>query len=112
MLGKYIRKKNRLSPAQIMVIGFAMIILIGAILLNTPMATNSGEQVGFINALFTSTSAVCVTGLVVVDTGTYWTLFGKVVIITLIQVGGLGFMSMATLFAILVRKKYIYTKDF
>ncbi|CAH2212374.1 TrkH family potassium uptake protein [Tepidibacter aestuarii] len=105
MLGKYIRKKNRLSPAQIMVIGFAMIILIGAILLNTPMATNSGEQVGFINALFTSTSAVCVTGLVVVDTGTYWTLFGKVVIITLIQVGGLGFMSMATLFAILVRKK-------
>ncbi|WP_099188664.1 TrkH family potassium uptake protein [Tepidibacter mesophilus] len=105
MLGKYIRKKNRLSPAQIMVIGFAMIILIGAVLLNTPMATNSGEQIGFVNALFTSTSAVCVTGLVVVDTGTYWTLFGKVVIITLIQVGGLGFMSMATLFAILVRKK-------
>ncbi|MEJ8554069.1 TrkH family potassium uptake protein [Tepidibacter sp. Z1-5] len=105
MLGKYIRKKNRLSPAQIMVIGFAMIILIGAMFLNTSMATNSGEKIGFVNALFTSTSAVCVTGLVVVDTGTYWTVFGKVVIITLIQVGGLGFMSMATLFAILVRKK-------
>ncbi|WFD09510.1 TrkH family potassium uptake protein [Tepidibacter hydrothermalis] len=105
MLGKYIRKKKRLSPAQIMVIGFAMIILIGAMLLNTTIATNSGEKIGFVNALFTSTSAVCVTGLVVVDTGTYWTLFGKVVIITLIQVGGLGFMSMATMFAILVRKK-------
>ncbi len=105
MLGKYVEKKHRFAPAQIMVIGFASVILLGAILLNLPMASKHGESVGFINALFTATSAVCVTGLVVVDTGTYWTTFGKVIIITLIQVGGLGFMSMATLFSMLVGKK-------
>ncbi|SHH24253.1 TrkH family potassium uptake protein [Tepidibacter thalassicus] len=105
MLGTYIRKKNRLSPAQFMVLGFAIIILLGALFLNLPIASQNGESVGFINALFTSTSAVCVTGLVVVDTGTHWTVFGKTIIIILIQVGGLGFMSMATLFSILIGKK-------
>ncbi|SHJ61223.1 TrkH family potassium uptake protein [Tepidibacter formicigenes] len=105
MLGKYIQKKNRLSPAQFIVLGFAGIILLGALLLNLPIASQDGKSVGFINALFTSTSAVCVTGLVAVDTGTYWTTFGKVIIITLIQVGGLGFMSIATLFAMLIGKK-------
>ena len=81
----------KLNPAQTLVLGFASIILIGAILLNLPIASQTGESVGFINAIFTATSAVCVTGLVVVDTGTYWTMFGKTVILLLIQIGGLGF---------------------
>lgn len=100
-------KKNtyRLNPAQILVLGFASIILIGAILLNLPIASQKGESIGFINALFTATSAVCVTGLVVVDTGTYWTIFGKTVILLLIQIGGLGFMTMATLIALILGKR-------
>lgn len=96
---------NRLSPAQILVLGFAGVILIGAILLSLPVASSSGKPTAFLDALFTSTSAVCVTGLVVVDTGTYWSLFGQIVIISLIQVGGLGFMTMATLFAFLMGKR-------
>lgn len=95
----------RLNPAQILVLGFASIILIGAILLNLPIASQTGESVGFVNSIFTATSAVCVTGLVVVDTGTYWTLFGKTVILLLIQIGGLGFMTMATLVAFIIGKR-------
>ncbi|OPJ55182.1 TrkH family potassium uptake protein [Alkalithermobacter paradoxus] len=99
------KKRHRYTPSQIIVVGFAAVILLGAILLNLPIASKSGESIGFINALFTSTSAVCVTGLVVVDTGTYWSTFGKVIILMLIQVGGLGFMSMATLFSMLIGKR-------
>lgn len=96
---------NKLQPTQMMVLGFALIILIGAFLLNLPISSRSGESIGFINSLFTSTSAVCVTGLVVVDTATNWTLFGQIVIITLIQIGGLGFMTIATLFALIAKKR-------
>ncbi|KDR95533.1 trk system potassium uptake protein TrkH [Peptoclostridium litorale DSM 5388] len=99
------KKERSLSPAQIIVVGFAVTILIGALLLNLPAASKDGQSVGFINALFTSTSAVCVTGLVVVDTGTYWTDFGKIVILCLIQIGGVGFMSMATMFSMLIGKR-------
>ncbi len=95
-LSEDIRKKELNPGGQVLVLGFASVILIGAIMLNLPIATQSGESVGFINAIFTATSAVCVTGLVVVDTGTYWTVFGKSVILLLIQIGGLGFMTMAT----------------
>jgi trk system potassium uptake protein TrkH len=84
---------------------FAVVILIGAILLNLPFASNNGKSIGFINALFTATSATCVTGLVIVDTGTYWSAFGKVVIITLIQIGGLGIMTFSTLLALLVGRR-------
>ncbi|WP_242840870.1 TrkH family potassium uptake protein [Metaclostridioides mangenotii] len=96
---------NKMKPVQIIVIGFASVILIGSLLLTLPIATHSGESVGFIDALFTATSCVCVTGLVVVDTGTTWNLFGQIICITLIQVGGLGFMTVATMFAIFTRKK-------
>lgn len=96
---------NKLNPSQIMVIGFATVILIGAILLSLPIATKTGESIPFIDALFTSTSAVCVTGLVVVDTATYWNLFGQIIIIILIQVGGLGFMTITTLFALITKKR-------
>lgn len=94
-----------LSPAQVLVIGFASIILLGALLLTLPAATTDGQGLNFIDALFEATSAVCVTGLVVVDTGTVLTPFGQTVIIFLIQVGGLGFMTVATLFAIMLGKR-------
>ncbi|MBP8866073.1 MAG: Trk family potassium uptake protein [Acetobacterium sp.] len=93
-----------------LIYGFALVILLGAMLLTLPIASASGQSGGFINALFTSTSAVCVTGLVVVDTGTYWSVFGKVVIIFLIQIGGLGFMSLTTMFFVLAGKR-ITIKD-
>ncbi len=102
-------KKNmdvfRLHPSQILVMGFAIVIMIGASLLNLPIASKSGESIGFVSALFTATSAVCVTGLVVVDTATHWTVFGQTVILFLIQIGGLGFMTMGTLFAFVVGKR-------
>lgn len=88
-----------------MVLGFAFIILVGAFLLNLPIASKSGESVGIINSLFTATSAVCVTGLIAVDTATHWTTFGHIIIIILIQIGGLGFMTIATLFALIAKKK-------
>ncbi|SET49734.1 trk system potassium uptake protein TrkH [Natronincola peptidivorans] len=94
-----------LAPTQILVMGFLIVILIGTTLLNLPIASQSGQSIGFIDALFTATSAVCVTGLVVVDTGTYWSTFGKTVILILIQIGGLGFMTMATMFFVLLGKK-------
>ncbi len=99
-----IRKYN-ISPARVFVIGFALIILAGSLLLSMPFVTNSGQSVGFINALFTATSAVCVTGLVVVDTGTFWNPIGQIIILILIQIGGLGFMTMASLVAMIIGKR-------
>jgi len=96
---------NKKEPTQIMVIGYALIILIGALLLSMPISTQNGESIGFLDALFTSTSAVCVTGLVAVDTATYWSFFGQLIIITLIQIGGLGFMTMTTLVALIIKKR-------
>ena len=97
--------KNKLKPEQTMILGFAIIILIGAILLNLPISSRNGQSIGFIDALFTSTSAVCVTGLITVDTATHWSEFGHIIIIILIQVGGLGFMTIATSFALIAKRK-------
>lgn len=94
-----------LNPAQILVMGFAALILIGATLLNLPAASLDGKSIGFIDSLFSASSAVCVTGLVVVNTAAHWTLFGKIVILILIQIGGLGFMTMATLVALILGKR-------
>ena len=80
----------------VVVYGFAGIIMLGAILLMLPVSSETGQSTSFINALFTATSAVCVTGLVVVDTGTYWSSFGQGVILALIQVGGFGIMTGGT----------------
>jgi trk system potassium uptake protein TrkH len=103
-------KKINLSPPQILVTGFAIIILLGALLLMLPISSTTGETLPFVDALFTATSATCVTGLVVVDTGTYFSTFGQVVIVLLIQIGGLGFMTMATLFSLVLKRK-ISLKD-
>lgn len=94
-----------LSTYQILVLGFAGLILSGVALLMTPYASQSGDSLRFVDALFTATSAVCVTGLVVVDTGTYFSVFGQSVILLLIQIGGLGVMTVATLVAVLSGKK-------
>jgi trk system potassium uptake protein TrkH len=98
-------KKIKLAPPQILVLGFAAIIFIGATLLSLPVASVSGESLPFLDALFTATSATCVTGLAVVDSGTHFTMFGQIVIMVLIQIGGLGFMTMATLFAFALKKR-------
>jgi potassium uptake TrkH family protein len=89
-------------PAQVVVTGFVVTIAIGTLLLSLPLATHGAGSARLLDALFTATSAVCVTGLVTVDTGAHWTTFGEVVILGLIQVGGLGLMTLATLFAILL----------
>ncbi|XJZ25786.1 TrkH family potassium uptake protein [Bacillota bacterium Lsc_1132] len=99
------RKKFYLDPPKILVLGFGGIVLLGAILLTMPVSTVDGKGLSFLNALFTATSATCVTGLVVVDTGTTFTTFGQLVILSMIQVGGLGFMTFATLFAFLLGKR-------
>ena len=84
---------------------FAIIILIGTLLLMLPAASQNGQSAGFLTSLFTATSATCVTGLIPVDTGMSWTFFGQVVIILLIQVGGLGFMTILSLFSLLLRRR-------
>jgi trk system potassium uptake protein len=96
---------KNLTPAQVLVIGFALTILTGALILSLPVSTESGKPLPFIDALFTATSAVCVTGLVVVDTATTFNTFGEMIILLLIQVGGLGFMTFATFFSFLIGKK-------
>ncbi|MEJ2658045.1 MAG: potassium transporter TrkG [Desulfobacterales bacterium] len=92
------------SPARTAIVAFALLIFIGTIMLMLP-AASKGERVGCVDALFTSTSAVCVTGLTVVDTGSTFSLFGQFVILILIQVGGLGIMTMSTLFILLAGRR-------
>lgn len=94
---KFNYKRTLLNPAQLFVASFMMIIIIGTFLLMLPNATHKGLT--FIDALFTSTSAVCVTGLIVVDTGSYFTEFGQIIIMALIQVGGLGILTFASYFS-------------
>ena len=98
-------KKNKLSPTQIIPLVFLGIILLGTALLSLPVAARSGRSCGFIPALFTATSATCVTGLSLFDTYTQWSGFGQAVILCLIEIGGLGFMSAASLIVFLLKKK-------
>jgi len=96
---------RNLSHVQIIALGFALLILVGTGLLLLPFSVSQGQSITLLDALFTATSASCVTGLVTVDTGTVWSAFGQGVILFLIQIGGLGFMTIATLFYIAFRKK-------
>ncbi len=93
------------SPALLLIYGFLLLILIGTILLCLPIASRNGQFTSIITALFTATSAVCVTGLVVVNTGEYWSYFGQTVILVLIQLGGLGFMTGATVLFVLAGRR-------
>ena len=99
------KRRLKLSSTQIIAIAFLLIIVVGALLLSLPIASRSGLSCGFRPALFTATSATCVTGLVLFDTWTQWSGFGQVVILCLIEVGGLGFMTAASLVVFLLRKK-------
>ena len=99
-------KRIKLDPPQILVIGFAAIIIAGAILLSLPVSAPPGvEHASLTDSFFTATSAVCVTGLIVRDTATGWSTFGQVTILILIQIGGLGFMTMATLILMLMGRR-------
>jgi len=93
------------SPPRILLLGFVFIILTGSLLLMLPVSSVSREPISFVDALFTSTSAACVTGLVVFDTGSHFSTFGHWVILMLVQIGGIGFMTMATLFALILRRR-------
>lgn len=98
-------KFHKLSPTQIIIFGFICIISIGALLLTLPISSKEGVFTNLLTAYFTATSATCVTGLVLVDTSLYWSSFGKGVILLLIQIGGLGFMSMAMMFSMLLKRR-------
>ncbi len=95
-----------MTPGRILVMGFAALILLGSLLLMLPQATAPGQTTAYIDALFTATSAVCVTGLITVLTSTQWTIFGKVVVLLLIQMGGLGIMTMSALFIFLLGRRF------
>ncbi len=97
--------QNQLTYVRIIAVGYLMVILIGTLLLMLPFSTSAGESTGFLTALFTATSATCVTGLVVVDTATHWTTLGHVIIMIMIQIGGLGFMTMGVFLAMVLRKR-------
>ena len=97
--------KHKLSSFQIIILGFAGVVLLGALLLMLPISSAHGAVTPFNEALFTSTSAVCVTGLVVKDTGSYWSAFGQSIIIVLIQIGGLGVVTVAASFSLLAGKR-------
>lgn len=99
------RKFNRLSGMQLMAVGFLLLILIGSLLLMLPVSSRNGTSTPFLTALFTSASASCVTGLILVDTYSHWSLFGQLVLISLIQIGGLGFITLGTAVSLVLRKK-------
>lgn len=97
--------RKKLSSAQIIILGFAGVILFGSLLLMLPFATADGNGASFADAVFTATSAVCVTGLVVQDTATYWSMFGQIVILLMIQVGGMGIITVAVIIEIISGKR-------
>ena len=98
-------RHKTLRPERGLAGGFLLLILIGGLLLSLPIASATGRSIGVFNAFFTSTSAVCVTGLVAVDTGTALSLFGQIVLLVLIQMGGLGFVVFATLVMVLLGRR-------
>ena len=104
------RIKIKVTTFQIIIYAFAITILIGSAMLRLPVSTNDGSGASFSDALFTSTSAVCVTGLVVKDTRNYWSLFGRIVILLLIQVGGLGIVTVTLLIFMLSGRKISLTQ--
>ena len=103
-MGKFARRKT-LTSFQVIILGFACAILLGALLLMLPISSQERHMTSFLDSLFTSTSAVCVTGLVLHDTATYWSAFGQAVILILIQIGGMGVVTVAVSFAMISGRK-------
>ncbi|WP_081671679.1 TrkH family potassium uptake protein [Paenibacillus antibioticophila] len=104
-MAKTIPKSGALTPAKVLSYGFGIIIILGTFLLSLGPASADGKPMGLIDALFMATSATCVTGLAVVDTGTHFSLFGQVVLLLLVQIGGLGFMVIGTLIALAFNRR-------
>ena len=102
---KLFRLHSHLSQTQYIAYGFMGIILIGSLLLMLPVSSKSGTATPFLECLFTATSASCVTGLIVYDTWTHWSVFGQLVILTMIQIGGLGFITIGVFLSIVLRRK-------
>ena len=109
-MASVIKKRKHLTSFQLIFLGFIAVILLGALILTLPISSSSGRFTPFNEALFTSTSAVCVTGLVVQDTATYWSGFGQAIILILIQIGGLGVVTLAVSFALLSGKKLSFSQ--
>ncbi|MBQ7794120.1 MAG: hypothetical protein IJ366_06310, partial [Clostridia bacterium] len=99
------KKKFSLSTTQIILLGFLLAIAAGTLLLSLPISTSAGERADFITALFTATTSLCVTGLVVADTFSFWSTFGHIVILILIQLGGLGIVSLTTGVMLLIGRR-------
>ena len=99
------RVENKMTQAQIIALGYFLVIATGTLLLMLPISSRSGRCTDLLTSLFTATSATCVTGLVVVDTSLHWSVFGKTIILVMIQIGGLGFVTMGVLFAMFFNKK-------
>ena len=104
-MSKHIGFQNKLSSFQIIILGFAGVIVLGALLLMLPISTQNGAVTPFSKTLFTATSAVCVTGVVVFDTASYWSGFGQLIILIMIQIGGLGVISVASFLSMLAGRK-------
>jgi hypothetical protein len=104
------REEKQLRPARILALGFLMMIGVGTILLSLPLSSATGKALSFVDALFTATSGICVTGLIIKNTATDFSLFGKIVILILIQTGGLGYMTLSTIISLLIGKR-ISLKD-
>ena len=105
LTGENEARRAKSNPARIMFLGFIAVISMGTLLLMLPVSSRSGAPVHVMTALFTSVSASCVTGLTVADTALTWSLFGQIVILCLFQIGGLGFMSVSTIFFFIMNKK-------
>lgn len=104
-LRDFLIRRKSFNSTRFVVISFAVIILTGALLLTLPISSNSGTWTDFLTCLFTATSSTCVTGLIMVDTAVHWSLFGQIVIIVMIQLGGLGFMTIFTLISLALRRR-------
>lgn len=100
--GKYVR---HMSAVRFIVLGYVAIVVVGALLLSLPISSATGEWTSYTDCIFTATSATCVTGLIRFDTATHWSLFGQILIITMIQIGGVGFMSIAMMILILSKRR-------
>ncbi|MCR4685940.1 MAG: potassium transporter TrkH [Lachnospiraceae bacterium] len=106
--GVIILKKFRIQPVQLIPLSFLVTIIIGTLFLMLPISTADGESTGVLTAIFTATTSVCVTGLVVVDTFSHWSFFGQFIIMILAQIGGLGVVSVASMFMIMGKKKFTF----
>lgn len=104
-------QKHKATYTQIIAFGFLVIIVVGAGLLSLPISSKDNTWTSYFDSLFTATSATCVTGLVLFDTYTHWSVFGQLVILLMIQIGGLGFMSVITTVSIFMAGEFLFTRE-